>query len=77
MASSKKFLDVDCDIEVPYLIATWREGAGWSQKQLALTLGISESRMSRMEHGKTPVTAVMFFKIAKILDRPVLLPCAK
>jgi transcriptional regulator with XRE-family HTH domain len=59
---------------VAYLIRSWREAAGLSQKELAAKLGVSYQSYQRMERpGRSNLTVETLERIAEALDSQLIL----
>ncbi len=56
-------------------LAAWRKLQGLTAQQVAERAGISRSTLSRLEHGRTPVSLEAFLNVARalgVLERVVL-----
>jgi len=68
------FVRLNPDVWVAYLIRSWRETAGLSQKQLAAKLGVSYQSYQRMERpGRSNLTVETLERIAQALDSQLVL----
>jgi DNA-binding XRE family transcriptional regulator/predicted RNase H-like HicB family nuclease len=68
------FVRLNPDVWVAYLIRSWRESAGLTQKQLAAKLGISYQSYQRMERpGRSNLTVQTLERIAEALDSRLVL----
>lgn len=68
------FVPLMPEIRLAYLIRSWREDAGLSQKQLAERLGISFQAYQRMERpGRSNLTVATLQRIAQALNKALIL----
>lgn len=68
------FVILEPEIRTAYLLRSWRESAGLSQKQLAERLGISFQAYQRMERpGRSNLTVSTLQRIATALNKELIL----
>lgn len=68
------FITLEPEIWMAYLLRSWRERAGLSQKQLAEKLGISFQAYQRMERpGRSNLTVSTLTRIARALKKELVL----
>ena len=68
------FVSLEPEIRMAYLLRSWREASGLSQKQLALRLGISFQAYQRMERpGRSNLTVATLQRIAHALNKALVL----
>ncbi|MBF0104646.1 MAG: type II toxin-antitoxin system HicB family antitoxin [Deltaproteobacteria bacterium] len=68
------FIPIEPEIKMAYLLRTWREDSGLTQKQLAQKLGVSYQAYQRMERpGRSNLTVSTLQKIANSLDKELVL----
>lgn len=68
------FISIEPEIRMAYLLRSWREDAGLSQKQLAERLGISFQAYQRMERpGRSNLTVATLQRIAQALNKALIL----
>jgi predicted RNase H-like HicB family nuclease/DNA-binding XRE family transcriptional regulator len=68
------FVRLNPDVWVAYLIRSWREAAGLSQKELAAKLGVSYQSYQRMERpGRSNLTVETLERIAEALYSQLIL----
>ncbi len=68
------FIPVDAEVRTAYLLRSWREDAGLTQKQIAEQLGVSYQAYQRMERpGRANLTVRTLKRIAKIFRRELML----
>jgi DNA-binding XRE family transcriptional regulator len=68
------FVPIDAEVRAAYLLRSWRENAGLTQKDIAEQLGVSYQAYQRMERpGRANLTIRTLKRIAKIFRRELML----
>ncbi len=68
------FVRLDPEVRTAYLLRSWREEAGLTQKEMARRMDITYQAYQRMERpGRSNLTVATLEKVAEALDRKLVL----